>query len=41
MLGLSFIPVFFVVFQTLQEKVSRKKIVEVIPGSETLNPGLL
>jgi HAE1 family hydrophobic/amphiphilic exporter-1 len=28
MLGLSFIPVFFVVFQTLQEKVSRKKIVE-------------
>jgi HAE1 family hydrophobic/amphiphilic exporter-1 len=29
MLGLSFIPVFFVVFQTLQEKISRKKIVEI------------
>jgi HAE1 family hydrophobic/amphiphilic exporter-1 len=29
MLGLSFIPVFFVVFQTLQEKISRKKIIEI------------
>jgi len=29
MLGLSFIPVFFVVFQTLQEKISRSKIVEI------------
>lgn len=28
-LGLSFIPVFFVVFQTLQEKISRTKIVEI------------
>jgi HAE1 family hydrophobic/amphiphilic exporter-1 len=31
MLGLSFIPVFFVVFQTLQERISRKKIVEINP----------
>jgi HAE1 family hydrophobic/amphiphilic exporter-1 len=29
MLGLSFIPVLFVVFQHLQEKISRKKIVEL------------
>jgi HAE1 family hydrophobic/amphiphilic exporter-1 len=29
MLGLSFIPVLFVVFQGLQERVSRKKIVEI------------
>jgi HAE1 family hydrophobic/amphiphilic exporter-1 len=41
MLGLSFIPVFFVVFQTLQEKISRKKIVEINPVSEPLKPQLL
>jgi HAE1 family hydrophobic/amphiphilic exporter-1 len=40
MLGLSFIPVFFVVFQTLQEKISRKKIVTIQPGVEPLNPQL-
>ena len=28
MLGLSFIPVFFVLFQSLQEKISKKKIIE-------------
>lgn len=38
MLGLSFIPVFFVIFQTLQEKISRKKIAEVPVITQTLNP---
>jgi HAE1 family hydrophobic/amphiphilic exporter-1 len=33
MLGLSFIPVLFVVFQGLQERISRKKIIEV-PDNE-------
>lgn len=41
MLGLSFIPVFFVVFQTLQEKISRKKIVEINPVGQSLNPQIL
>jgi HAE1 family hydrophobic/amphiphilic exporter-1 len=36
MLGLSFIPVFFVVFQTLQERISRKKIVEIQPVDEQI-----
>ncbi|MFC3562827.1 efflux RND transporter permease subunit [Pedobacter jamesrossensis] len=33
MLGLSFIPVFFVVFQTLQEKISRRPVVSVADPS--------
>jgi HAE1 family hydrophobic/amphiphilic exporter-1 len=41
MLGLSFIPVFFVVFQALQEKISRKKIVEINPIGQSLNPQIL
>jgi HAE1 family hydrophobic/amphiphilic exporter-1 len=41
MLGLSFIPVFFVVFQALQEKISRKKIVEINPVGQSLNPQIL
>jgi HAE1 family hydrophobic/amphiphilic exporter-1 len=36
MLGLSFIPVFFVMFQGLQEKISLKKIVEIAPGETNL-----
>lgn len=36
MLGLSFIPVLFVIFQGLQERVSRKKIVEITPNADEL-----